>query len=72
MIPLSRGQYPGYMRNSIACKQITGAKDLIGSLANEDTQKAKSYVKKSSASLIIKEIHTNFTIRHHDGPTAYY
>lgn len=56
MIPLSRGQYPGYIRNSIACKQITGAKDLVRSLVNEDTQKANSYVKKRTASLIIKEI----------------
>lgn len=72
MIPLSRGQSLGDVRNSIACKQITGSKDLMGSLANEDTQKGNSYVEKNSALLIIKEIHTNFTIRHDDGRTAYY
>lgn len=65
MIHLSRGQYPGYIRNSIAYKQITWTKDLIRNLANEDTQKANSYVKGNSTSLIIREMQTNFTMRHH-------
>lgn len=56
MIHLSRGQYPGYIRNSIAYKQITWTKDLIRNLANEDTQKANSYVKENSTSLIIREM----------------